>query len=250
MRSAICSALAGLLGCCSSAQAEWVATLYTGDSHTYASDLTVIQPGTDSDASLSRVSWAPHPRGHGAPYYGVRVSYFPSVASHVGAVLDFTHYKMYAETEEPMTLRGEWNGRPVNQYATLASAIQSLEIAHGVNLISLDAEYRWNTRFDDGPWQTHIGAGLVAYVPHADGIIDGVGVDESYQYGGFGGQIFGGAEYTLPARWQPRNTRLTLLVEGKLDDGNIDLRLDPDTRIETRLTTLHLIAGVSVHFRE
>jgi len=247
-RSTIYSALAGLLVCCSSAQAEWVATLYSGDSHTYASDLTVVQPGTQSDATIDRVSWAPHPLGHGAPYYGVRISYFPSVSSHVGALFDFTHYKMYAETEEPASLRGTWNGKPVYEYITLASAIRSLEIAHGVNLASLDAEYRWNTDFNDGPWQTHIGAGLVAYVPHADGIIDGVGVDESYQYGGIGGQIFGGAEYALPARWQPRNMRFTLLVEGKLDSGNLDLALDPDTRLETRVTTLHAIVGLSLHF--
>jgi hypothetical protein len=248
MKSAIHSTLVGLLGFSSCARAEWVATLYTGDSHTYASPLTVIQPQTHTDVTFSPVSWAPHPLGHGAPYYGVRISYFPAVASHVGATFDFTHYKMYAETEEQTTIRGEWDGRAVDEYTNLASAIERLEIAHGVNLTSLDAQYRWNPDFTDGPWQTHIGAGVVAYVPHSDGVIDGVGVDESYQYGGLGGQIFGGAEYTLPARWQPKRMRLTLLVESKLDAGNIDLHLDPDTRIETRLATLHLIGGISLHF--
>jgi len=248
MRSAVYSTFVGLLGCCSCARAEWVATLYTGDSHTYATPLTIIQPGTQSDATLSPVSWAPHPLGHGAPYYGIRVSYFPGGRSHVGATFDFTHYKMYAETEEPGYFRGEWNGKPVNAFTNVAAGVQSLEIAHGVNLVSLNAQYRWNPLFDDGPWQTHIGAGLVAYVPHADGIIDKVGVDENYEYGGMGGQIFGGAEYTLPARWQPQNMRFTLLIESKLDSGKLDLHLDPDTQLETRVTTLHLIAGVSLHF--
>jgi hypothetical protein len=249
MRSALHSTLiVGLLGSCCSAHAEWVATFYTGDSHTYASSLRVIQPGTQTDATFGQVSWAPHPLGHGAPYYGVRLSYFPSGPSHVGATFDFTHYKMYAETEEPSTLRGDWNGKPVYAYENVGAGIQSLEIAHGVNLVSLNGQYRWNPSFDDGPWQTHVGAGIVAYVPHADGIINGVGVDESYQYGGLGGQIFGGAEYSLPARWQPKSLRWTLLVEGKLDGGDINLNLDPDTRIETRVTTLHLIAGVSIHF--
>jgi hypothetical protein len=219
-----------------------------GDSHTYASDFTLDQPQTHTDATIDRVSWAPHPLGHGAPYYGVRIGYFPSATSHVGAVFDFTHYKMYAETEEPGFLHGEFNGKRVAEYVTLASVITNLEIAHGVNLVSLNGEYRWNQTFSQGPWQTHVGAGIVAYVPHADGIIDGVGVDESYQYGGIGGQIFGGAEYTLPARWQPRNLRFTLLVESKLDSGQLNLSLDPDTRIETRVTTLHLIGGISLHF--
>jgi hypothetical protein len=248
MRTAIYSTLVGLLGICSCARAEWVATLYTGDSHTYAAPLTVIQPQTQTDVTLSPVSWAPHPLGHGAPYYGVRISYFPHVTSHVGATFDFTHYKMYAETEESTTIRGEWNGMAVDEYSPLASVVERLEIAHGVNLTSLDAQYRWNPNFDDGPWQTHIGAGLVVYVPHSDGVIDGVGVDESYQYGGIGGQLFGGAEYSMPARWQPQHMRWTLLIESKVDAGNIDLHLDPDTRIETRVTSVHLIAGISLHF--
>ena len=249
MRSALHSTLlVGLLGFCSCARAEWVATLYTGDSHTYATPLTVIQPGTQTDVTFSPVSWAPHPLGHGAPYYGIRISYFPSVVSRVGVTFDFTHYKMYAETEEPTTLRGEWNGKPIDAYTPVATGIQSLEIAHGVNLTSLNGQYRWNPNFADGPWQTHVGAGLVAYVPHSDGIIDGVGVDEGYQYGGMGGQIFGGAEWGPPARWQPQSLRWTLLVESKLDSGNLDIHLDPDTRIETRVTTLHIIGGVSLHF--
>jgi hypothetical protein len=248
MRLAPYSTLLALLACCPCARAEWLATLYMGDSHTYASNLTVIQPETHTDVSINPVSWAPHPLGHGAPYYGVRISYFPSVASHLGGVIDFTHYKMYAETNEPTTIRGEWNGKPYYAYADVSTAITSLEIAHGVNLVSLNGEYRWNPTFTDGPWQSHVGAGVVAYVPHADGIIDGVGVDETYQYGGLGGQLFGGAEYTLPARWQPQGMRFTLLVESKLDIGELNLSLDPDTRIETHDATLHLIGGISLHF--
>jgi hypothetical protein len=248
MRPAPYSTLLALLGCCPCARAEWIATLYTGDSHTHESDLTVIQPETHTDVSFSPVPWAPHPMGHGAPYYGLRISYFPSATSHVGPVVDYTHYKMYAETQEVVHYNGELNGQRADFYAPLFHGIQSLEIAHGVNLVSFNGEYRWNQTFSQGPWQTHVGAGVVAYVPHADGIIDGVGVDENYQYGGMGGQLFGGAEYTLPARWQPRNMRFTLLIESKLDAGQLNLSLDPDTRIETRVTTLHLIGGISLHF--
>ncbi len=248
MRWTICSTFVGLLGFCSCAHAEWVATFYTGDSHTYSSDLSVLQPGTHSDASFDQVSWAPHPLGHGAPYYGVRISYFPPASPHLGVTFDFTHYKMYAETAELTDMRGEWNGKPVDGYVPLASAVQSLEIAHGVNLVSLDAQYRWDAGSEGGPWQMQVGAGPGVYVPHSDGVIDGVGVDEGYQYGGFGGQIFGGAEYRLPASWQPKHLSISLLAEGKLDGGNIDLHLAPDTHIDTRVTTVHVIAGVSLHF--
>lgn len=247
-RGAAAALLIGLSGLCTTARAEWVLTLYTGASHTYRSNLEVDQPSTRSDATFDDVSWAPHPFGLGAPYYGLRMTYFPTPRAHVGAAIDFTHYKMYAETAEPVKAHGVLGGAPFYADAPLGTFVQSLEIAHGVNLTSLDGEYRWNPQFDRGPWQTHVGAGLLVYAPHADGTIDGVGVNESYQYGGWGGQIFGGAEYTLPRRLEPRWARITLLVESKLDVGHLDIDLDPATRIRTSVTTLHLIGGLSFHF--
>ncbi len=245
------SMLAGALGAGSAARAEWVATFYTGVSHTYESNLEVVQPATRSDATFEAVSWAPHPFALGAPYYGVRFSYFPSSGAHVGATFDFTHYKMYAETAEDVVVRGTWNGAPIDEYTQMSAFVQRLEIAHGVNLTSLDGQYRWNEEFDDGPWEKHIGAGALLYLPHSDGTIDGIGVNGNYQYAGYGGQIFGGAEYTLPARLQPHGIplkRITLLIESKLNVGDLNIDLDPATRIDTRTTTLHLIAGVSLHF--
>lgn len=231
------------------AHAEWVLTLYTGASHTYASTIHVTEPSTRSDASFEGVPWAPHPFALGAPYYGVRLSYFPALDARLGVTIDFTHYKMYAETAEPVTARGVWGGAPFYAHAPLRDFVQHLEISHGVNLTSLDGEYRWNPSFARGPWQSHVGAGLLVYVPHAEGTVDGVGVSGDYAYSGWGGQIFGGAEYTLPRRWEPRWARVTLLVESKLDMGRIDLDLEPATRISTRVGTLHLIAGVSLHIR-
>lgn len=250
LAAALTAALAGAAAE-PAAGAQWVVTLYTGVSHTYQGSLDIVQPSTHTDVSLDPVAWAPHPYGLGAPYYGVRFSYFPSRTAHVGATLDFTHYKMYAETAENVIAHGTWNGAPIDAYAPLGSFVQKLEIAHGVNLTSLNGEYRWNPTFEDGPWQTHVGAGLLVYLPHADGIIDGVGVNESYQYAGYGGQVFGGAEYTLPARMQPQGLplkRITLLIESKLNAGSLDIDLDPDTRIDTDTTTLHLVAGVSLYF--
>jgi hypothetical protein len=229
-------------------RAEWVLTLYTGASHTYASTVHVAQPTTGSEATFALVSWAPHPFALGAPYYGVRLAWFAAPSSHVGVLIDFTHYKMYAETAEWVSARGLWSGAPLDTHAPLGAFVQNLELAQGVNLASLAAEYRWNPKFEDGPWQTHVGAGLNAYLPHAQGTINGVSVSEGYRYAGWGGQVFGGAEYTLPRRWTPPWMRLGLLVESKLDHGDLDLDLDPATSVETRVTTLHLTAGVSWHF--
>lgn len=220
------------------AHAEWVVTAYTGVSHTFASDLRILQPG--SDVTFDAVSWAPHPFSQGAPYYGVRISYFPP-SSHVGATIDFTHYKMYAQTADLVNMHGTWNGAPVNERVLLGSEVQRLQMSHGVNLTSINAEYRWDPTFTPGIWQMHAGAGLLVYLPHAEGVIDGTGVSESYQYGGFGGQIYGGTEYGL-------TQHVGLLLEGKFDAGSLDLDLDPRTRIETDVRSLHLIGGVSFHF--
>ncbi len=249
MRAALAAAMLGLLGA-STARAEWVVTLYTGVSHTYQSDVQVIQPATHSDATFGEVSWAPHSFTLGVPYFGLRVSYFRSSAAHVGATIDFTHYKMYAETAEDSVIRGTWNGTPLYTWEPISTLMQQLS-APDVNLVSLDGQYRWNAEFDDGPWEKHIGAGALVYLPRADAMINGTGVSSNYQYAGFGGQIFGGAAYNVPARMQPHDMalkRITLLVETKLNMGSLDMNLDPATRIDTRTTTVHLITGVSLHF--
>jgi hypothetical protein len=248
VRRAGAALLVGLFALHTDARAEWVLTLYTGASHTYASTVHVTRPSTASDASFDGVPWAPHPFALGAPYYGVRLSYFPSRKAHVGATLDFTHYKMYAETAEPVKARGVWNGAPLHADAPLDRYVQSFQISHGINLTSLDGQYRWNPLFEHGPWEKHVGAGLLVYLPHSEGTIDGLGVSGDYRYAGWGGQIFGGVEYALHRRWTPRWSRLTLLIESKLDMGSLDLDLDPLTRVHTRVATLHLLGGIAVHF--
>jgi hypothetical protein len=124
----------------SEAHAEWLAFAYTGVSHTFASDLRVRQPASATDATFEHVSWAPHPFTRGAPYYGIRLTYFPESKSHLGAAVDFTHYKLYAETAETVHMRGTWNGAALNPSAYLASRIQQLEISHGANLTSINVQ--------------------------------------------------------------------------------------------------------------
>jgi hypothetical protein len=234
-------ALLLVLVLCREARAEWVLAAYTGASHTFASDLRVRQSASSSDATFAGVSWAPHPLTQGAPYYGLRLSYFPSTQPRLGATLDYTHYKIYAETADVVAVHGTWNGAPLNTVAALASRVQHLEISHGVNLTSVNAQYRWGPDFGQGVWQLHAGAGLLVYLPHTEGTVDGTGVSGDYQYAGAGGQIFGGVEYGL---WR----HFGAIMEGKFDAGHLELDLDPNTRITTQVRTLHLIGGIAFHF--
>jgi hypothetical protein len=241
MKRLLVASLAGLLTFSLEARAEWVVSAYTGVSHTFPTDLRVRQSSTGSDATFDGVSWAPHPFTQGAPYYGLRLSYFPSDSLHAGTMIDFTHYKMYAETADELHVHGTWNGVAVNEVTSLGARVQRLQVSHGVNLTSLDAEYRWGSTLAQGTWETHAGGGLLVYLPHSEGTIDQVGVSNDYQYGGVGGQIFGGTEYGL-------SRHIALSMEGKFDAGSLDLTLDPSTRIDLQVRTAHLIGGVAFHF--
>lgn len=248
MRLGEAALAAALFALAPRARAEWVLTLYTGASHTYASTLHISQSSTGSDAEFASVAWAAHPFALGLPYFGARLAWSGKSTAHVAALIDFTHYKMYAETAERVRAQGLWGHAPFYAYVPLGTFVQHLEISHGVNLTSLGAEYRWNPGFGDGPWQPHIGAGLDVYLPQAEGTIGGVGASSNYQYAGWGAQLFAGTEYALPRRWGPRWMRIAALLESKLDHGNLDMDLDPSTDVRTRVTTLHLIGGLSLHF--
>jgi len=230
-----CMTSALLWAMCSAARAEWAVALYTGSSWTRNSDLRVVQGASNSDATFADVHWEARPF-EDAPYYGLRVAYFPNETAQLGCTFDFTHYKMYAQTDRETSVSGLWNGAPVNESALLATRVQALEISHGVNLTSLNAEYRW-----PGRWSPHVGAGVIGYWPHAEGTIDATSVGAGYRLAGSGAQVFGGGEYRL-------NRRIGLLVEGKAETGKLDIDLVSQTRVITHTRTLHALAGMTLHF--
>lgn len=237
-------ALAAFGMACSTARAELAISLYTGTSHTHSSDLRVRQTSSDSDATFEHVHWQAQPF-QGAPYYGLSLTYFPSAPAQWGGGLDFTHYKMVADVGRVLPVRGRWNGAPVNESAPMSSRIPHLEISHGVNLISLNLARRWSL---DGAGaflsrlQPELGAGVVGYLPHAEGSINDVPTGADYRWAGGGYQIFAGGEYRL-------TTHVSLLLRTKFDSGALNIDLQPDARLETHTRTWHAIGGVSIHFR-
>lgn len=229
-------------GCPSATLAEWVVSVYTGISHTRSSDLRVRQPASGSAAEFRDVHWEARPF-EAAPYYGVRISYFPERAPRLGGGLDFTHYKMYAQTDRVAAVRGTWAGSPVDERVPMSTRVQRYEVSHGVNLTALNLQYRWvaSDGVAHGRWLPHTGVGLAAYFPHAEGMISDVPADGNYQLAGFGYQLFAGTEYRL-------SRRVGLLVEVKFDSGKLDIDLDPGIRAQTNPRTLHALAGLSLHF--
>jgi hypothetical protein len=221
--------LAGSAFHCGDAHAEWTATVYTGVSHTFASDLYIQQSASASAATFRSVPWASHPFTQGGVYVGLRISYFPQRASRLGGFVEYTHYKMYAETVETVEVHGRWNGAPVAEFTALNKRVQHLEISHGVNMHSLGAEYRWNPTFQLSRWRAHVGAGALVYLPHAEGVIDSIAESSNYQYAGAGGQIFGGTALSV-------YRHIALMIEGKFDIGSLDVKLNASARRCTRCT--------------
>jgi len=228
---------------CSATHAELMLSVYTGTSWTHSSDVRVEQPGSASNAEFGGVHWAPKPL-HGAPYYGVRLSYFHDEVARFGGNIDFTHYKMYAATDHVAAVRGTWNGVPINASVPMSALVQNFEISHGVNLTSVNFEYRWSSQAGSPfarRWWPHVGAGVTVYFPHAEGMINGVPAMGDYQRAGQGYQLFAGTEYRLMSR-------LGVFIDAKFDDGQLDFNLAPAVRVQTRTRTVHALAGFAWHF--
>jgi hypothetical protein len=223
--------------------AEWVLALYTGTSHSARSDLRVRQSATGSDAIFRDVNWEPRPFDD-APYYGISLAWYPRDDPQWNASFDFTHYKMYLQTDDSAEVQGQWNGSPVDTRAPVDARISSFEISHGVNLSALNVGWRGSAAAQHGFLSRvtpEAGAGLVGYLPHAEGSINGVSSEADYHLSGSGYQAFAGAEYRV-------SPRIGVLVRVKFDVGRLDMTLSPQTRIETRSETLHGLAGVALHW--
>ena len=230
------------VGFCSAADAELLVAVYTGTSWTHSSDLRLEQASSASNAEFRGVHWEPRPF-RAAPYYGVRLSYFPDPAAHFGGNIDFTHYKMYADTDRVTSVRGIWNGAPIDSSVPMSTLVRNFEISHGVNLTSLNVEYRWSSGTESQlgrRWWPHVGAGVTVYFPHTEGAINGVPAVGNYQRAGEGYQLFAGTEYRLV-------NRLGVFADAKFDDGKLDFNLAPAVRVQTRTRTVHALAGFAWH---
>lgn len=218
------------------ARAEIALSAYTGSSYTRRSDLHLEQAAIGTDATFGQVRWAPRPFSP-APYYGLRVSWFPTSAARFGASFDFTHYKAYARTGRAVPVRGAWRGEPVSAEEPMDVRVQQFEVSHGVNLAALSLVYRqaW------GRWRPYGGAGVGLYFPHAEATLGPDFTSADYQAGGVGFQLLAGVEYAVARHW-------SAFLELKFDAGELDLDFEDGMRASTDLRTLHAVAGIAFSF--
>ena len=231
-------------GFCRAAVAQTSISVYTGTSFTHQSDLRIQQLSTNTDATFGDVSWEARPFAQ-APYYGIRLTRFFERAPHLGINFDFTHYKIYARTDQVVTVTGLWNGSVVNEAAGLDKRVQDFNISHGVNMVGIDLLYRWmksvSTSFPRGRVQPYVGVGPVYYVLHSESTINNRTTNGRYQGSGLGYQVLGGLQYGLARR-------VGIFAEAKFNAGHANVDTADQGRADTQLRTLHALAGLSFRF--
>jgi hypothetical protein len=161
-------------------------SLYIGASQTRPSDLHVTQPSLQNDATMHKVPWPGYPFRF-EPYYGVRVSYAASRQSQTSIALDFTHYKIYARTEDIVAQDGTWHGGTIADHVAMSQRVQSIEMTHGLNMLGVSLMQRLSVSQNG----VYIGAGPVIYEPHTESRVDGHPFS-GYRFGGWGFQTHAG----------------------------------------------------------
>lgn len=225
---------------CANAAAETSLAVYTGVSRTSDSDLHLVQPGLGTDLVARDLRWSARPFKP-APYYGLKVSWFPTAGSHWGASLDFTHYKVYAETAQVGGVQGTWMGDAVAGAAPLDRYVQRFELSHGVNMLSANVVYRFTSpTLWSGRLTPYAGAGPAVYLPHTESTVGAVPHEASYHASGVGVHLQAGARYRLTERW-------SVFAEAKFDRGRVKVDVASGSA-RTTLQTVHLVGGIALDF--
>ena len=134
--------------------ADVLLSFYIGASQTQPSDLRVQQPAHRNDVTVHSVTWRGYPFRFEI-YYGIRLAYTPPYHPWTQLVLDYTHYKVYAETDD--------------------TVLQSIEMTHGLNMLAVNVLQR------------------VVGGANTSADIDGAAHTSGYDFGGTGFQVIAGA---------------------------------------------------------
>ena len=208
---------------------DFVLSFYLGASQTQPSDLHVVQTSRGNDATLRRVPW-PGYSFRFEPYYGIRLSYNVPGHPQTRIVIDFTHYKIYALTNQAVEQDGTWRGKPLHAVAPMREKVQSFEVTHGLNTFGLSLlQNVWG-----GSNGAYIGGGPALYVPHAENRVDGIAGGDRLAFGGFGFQAEAGVHGCV--------SRHGLFTEAKYNNGRLVMPIAEGTA-QTTVHTTHELAG-------
>lgn len=211
--------------------ADIVLSIYLGGSQTRPSDLHVVQQARGNDMRVHGLRWYGYPLRFEV-YYGIRLSYTPPGHPWTRIALDYTHYKVYAETNHSAAQEGTWHGKAFSQTTRVSEREQSFEMTHGLNMLGLSVLQQISGTANGG---IYAGGGPVIYVPHAESRVDGEPFNGPYQYGGSGFQVQLGARGCAGNR--------PIFAEFKRDRGAPKVSIAQGTA-QTTVDTLHEVGGI------
>lgn len=168
--------------------ADIVLSFYLGASQTAPSDLHVVQRARGNDATIHDVTWRGYPFRFEI-YYGIRLTYTPPRYPFFAAALDFTHAKIYADSDSVVAQDGVWHGLPLHESAPMRERVQSFEMTHGMNMLGISAMQQVVGRPGGG---AYVGGGPVLFIPHTESRVDGAPLSTGYEFRGLGFQVAGG----------------------------------------------------------
>jgi len=223
------------------AGAEWIVAAYLGGAHTVQTSLQVQMPDSATNLLIHPISYEDRPF-HSPLYYGYRAGYyFNRFHRHFGFQGEFTHLKVYAETDRMAQISGLLNGAAVNKTALVSSVAQRFDVTHGVNLLTGNFVFRQplgcgSSRF---VFLARTGAGIT--IPHPENEILGILNMQHYQVGSPVIQFGAGLEIRL---WRA----MYALTEVKYTRTNetVDIARGTGTSM---LNSAHAIAGLAWHFK-
>lgn len=213
--------------------ADIVLSFYIGASQTRPSDLHVTQKTRENDATVHSVTWRAYPFRFEI-YYGVRLTYIPPYHPWTQLTLDYTHYKVYAETNDTVLQDGTWHGAVFRQTAPVRDRVQSIEMTHGLNMLAFNVLQRIGGLGASG---AYFGGGPAIFVPHTESRVDGQPHTSGYEFGGAGFQFVGGVSGCTGSH--------TIFAEVKQSNGAPFVAI-AQGRAQTAMHTVHELAGVQL----
>jgi lipid A oxidase len=223
----------------------WGVSVYGGWNGSLNSDARFTDP--DTNWTVHDIPWDGQSFSFAgaAPYYGLRLSIWPSAMPGWGVALDFTHAKVKANRTASVSHSGTINGNPTSGTNQVQELFGVLEFTDGLNILTLNALYNLQ-RY--GMVQPYVGVGAGISIPHVEVTGNSGGPPNvpfqrtfAYEFGGPAVQALIGAEV-------PVTRRISLFGEYKLSWTSIDSPLTGGYRIETSIVTNHLLAGATWRF--
>ena len=114
--------------------------LYTGIGITRPSDLRIRRPALKTDLTFERVSWEHKSLStnwdrDSIPYDGVRGGFFLREPAWLSLSVEVLHFKVFAEAEKPVRVRGIDEGAPIDTVTPMTQFVQVYQVSNGVNMV-------------------------------------------------------------------------------------------------------------------